>query len=170
MLQQVLVSCPYPEYAAGISLSIPLRNRSAQAAFDPEQTKMRLGASTPYRIQFQARCWGRTVPGDPGDSKLCKGAHPVRPSLWATPDAKSDLLGRTPGWQDSRSTLMDGFHGGLWASLIFRIKVRCSGYVSPAALSIRFSKRRRKGRVADRADPRFPSRRSWLNTALHQKR
>lgn len=31
MLQQAWVSMPYPEYAAGFSLSIPLRNRGAQA-------------------------------------------------------------------------------------------------------------------------------------------
>ncbi len=107
MFQEVWQTFPYPEYAGGLSLSIPLRNRSARAdniraklemiqlqttqtrtenqigrdvrravialiqakaqveaarravdsgraAFDAEQTKLQLGASTPYRaIQFQ---------------------------------------------------------------------------------------------------------------------
>jgi outer membrane protein TolC len=55
LLQQVWLNVPYPEYAAGFSLSITLRNRSAQADNTRAQLEMRQQEAARVRIENQIR-------------------------------------------------------------------------------------------------------------------
>ncbi len=55
MLRQVWWAMPYPEYAAGFSLTIPLRNRSAQADAIRAELEMRQSQTALARTEDQVR-------------------------------------------------------------------------------------------------------------------
>jgi outer membrane protein len=61
MLQQVWLNMPYPEYAAGMSLTIPLRNRSAQADAIRAELEMSQAKTAMVRTENQVKLDVRTA-------------------------------------------------------------------------------------------------------------